>query len=109
MRLADRFEELVDGQPDGWTTAQFDLYVYGDPEGAGAALAVIGAQRSPRPGKHWRFATAHAQTRSAWTVPMVHSVLRQLDHNEVRGELEAVPEDVTMGALARAVRNGGAR
>jgi hypothetical protein len=85
MRLAEQFRRIYHELPDGWQAARLRLTV--DDEGdCGRAAALLGPTNPGRHGKVIDFATAR---RGAGVGPdRIHALLRRLDAERVRGDLE---------------------
>jgi hypothetical protein len=87
LRLVERFNELERDLPADWTDARFSLTVADDAR-CDRAAALLGPANPGRLGKRIRFTTAR---RGAGIAPeAIRRLLRRLDHEGIRAELELV-------------------
>jgi hypothetical protein len=87
MRLVDQWREILGGLPEGWGDARLRLTV-ADAEDCERAAAVLAPLNPGRRGKVLRFFAAR---RGAGPSPdVITRLLRQLDAEGIRGELELV-------------------
>jgi hypothetical protein len=87
VRLADRWRSIERGLPDNWSDARLLLRVRDESEAERAAAALTPLMPG-RSGGEIRFYTAR---RGAGASPdAVRRMLRRLDHDGIRGELELV-------------------
>jgi hypothetical protein len=87
LRLVERFNELERDLPADWTDARFSLTVADDAR-CDRAAALLGPANPGRLGKRIRFTAAR---RGAGIAPeAIRRLLRRLDHEGIRGELELV-------------------
>ena len=101
MRLADQWRQIERELPDDWSDGRLLLRV-SDPEQAERAAAMLTPLMPGRSGNEIRFYTAR---RGAGAGPdAVRRVLRQLDREGIKGELELVsaerPEPALLAAEA---------
>jgi hypothetical protein len=100
MRLVDQWREIMGGLPEGWGDARLRLTV-ADPEDCDRAAAVLAPLNPGRRGKVLRFFAAR---RGGGPSPdVVTRLLRRLDADGIRGELELVgsEEAVSVPAVSR--------
>jgi hypothetical protein len=87
LTLVERFNEIERELPSGWTDARFSLTVADDAR-CDRAAALLSPANPGRLGKRIRFTAAR---RGAGAAPeAVRRLLRRLDHEGIRGELELV-------------------
>jgi hypothetical protein len=87
LGFADRFNELERDLPAGWTEARFTLTVADDAR-CDRAAALLGPANPGRLGKKVRFAAARGGVGIG--PEAVRRLLRRLDAEHIRGELELV-------------------
>jgi hypothetical protein len=100
MRLVDQWREIMGGLPEGWGDARLRLTV-ADPEDCDRAAAVLAPLNPGRRGKVLRFFAAR---RGGGPSPdVVTRLLRRLDADGIRGELELVgsEEAVSVPTVSR--------
>ena len=88
MRLAEKFQQIVDSLPEDWTDLEFDLRIEDESRYVEAATLLVTCNPQPysRHDWHWRVLVAH-QFGHAAAAPVVHGTLKLLDDAGVRGEL----------------------
>jgi hypothetical protein len=87
LRLVDRFNEIERELPDAWAEARFALTV-GDDARCDRAAALLGPANPGRLGKKIRFTAAR---RGGAAAPeAMRRLLRRLDEDGIRGDLELV-------------------
>jgi hypothetical protein len=102
LKLVDRFNELERELPGAWAEARLVLTVDDDAR-CDRAAALLGPANPGRLGKKVRFATAR---RGGGIGPeAVRRLLRRLDAEGIRGELELVGAQEAQPAELRAVRS----
>lgn len=89
MRLADRFQQIVDSLPDDWTDLELDLRIHDESRYIDAAVYLVTCNAQPysRADWHWRILVAHRFGHAA-SAPTVHGALKLLDDAHITGDLE---------------------
>src|SRR6202008_3810756 len=88
MALAETFQEILDSLPSDWTDLQLDLRIDDESRYVEAAVIVSQCNAQPYSKAAWQFRLliAHHFGHAA-AAPTVRGTLRQLDVEEISGEL----------------------
>ena len=89
MKLADRFQEILDSAPPDWTGLEADMRIFDEDRYIEAAtlLTQVNAMPYSEHDWHWRLRAAHDFGHAA-AAETVRGTLALLDDQDIEGEIE---------------------
>jgi hypothetical protein len=92
VALAERFDELLQGLPRGWTLARLNL-TFDESEDLDRAALILAPATPGRTGRSFQFHVHGGTERLAPTPEIVRRVLHRLDEEGMSGQLELISQE----------------